>query len=78
MTRKKKALAVFNYVRSSEYEWRDPLTKTRLAAGAIQNWPSADLEKWILKERKVVKRLAIGEGGTRTPTAHMDVRDLSM
>jgi hypothetical protein len=47
-----KPRAVFDFVRTSETTWRDPKTGTRLAPGAIQNWPTREAERWILEETK--------------------------
>jgi hypothetical protein len=56
MTRNKcKPRAVFDFVRTTEAVWRDPKTGTLLAPGATQNWPTREIERWILTETKRVK-----------------------
>ena len=66
------ARAVFDYVRTSESDWRDPTTGIRLAPGAIQNWPTREMERWILEEIKRSKlqaRLARAKAASAPATS---------
>ena len=56
MTRKQqyKPLEVFNYVATNEAVWHDRKTGTRLAPGAVQNWPTRESEKWINEQVKML------------------------
>ena len=56
MTRKQqyKPLAVFNYMATNEAVWHDLKTGTRLAPGAVQNWPTRESEKWINEQVKML------------------------
>ena len=56
MTRKQqyKPLAVFNYMETNEAVWHDLKTGTRLAPGAVQNWPTRESEKWINEQVKML------------------------
>jgi hypothetical protein len=49
-----KPRAVFDYVATSETVWRDRKTGTRLAPGAVQNWPTRETEKWITQQYRVI------------------------
>jgi len=50
-----KPRAVFNYVATNEAVWHDYETGTRLAPGAVQNWPTYSTEAWLQKQRKAFK-----------------------
>ena len=60
MTRKRcKPRAVFDYVKPSELEWCDHKTGTRLAPGAVQNWPTPATEEWIRSVKLLEEMIGI-------------------
>ena len=66
-----KPRAVFDYVATSETVWRDRKTGTRLAPGAVQNWPTREMEKWIDHQYKVIAE-------AKKKPAFVDLSDVKM
>ena len=55
-----------------EVVWRDPTTKLRLAPGAVQNWPTAASEAWIVRERKAIADFKKTKSFVNLSSVHTD------